>query len=52
VSRFRASKEASKKSSSKIDEEGIQVAVCRYVGMSEECYCTVPFATHVVDTYI
>ncbi|KAL0973532.1 hypothetical protein UPYG_G00205520 [Umbra pygmaea] len=30
VSRFRASKETSKKSSSKIDEEGIQVAVCRY----------------------
>ncbi|XP_039528960.1 uncharacterized protein LOC120480078 isoform X1 [Pimephales promelas] len=30
VSRFRASKEMSKKSSSKIDEEGIQVAVCRH----------------------
>ncbi|XP_077057397.1 uncharacterized protein LOC143710319 [Siphateles boraxobius] len=30
VSRFRASKETSKKSSSKIDEEGIQVAVCRH----------------------
>ncbi|KAK7172416.1 hypothetical protein R3I93_004675 [Phoxinus phoxinus] len=28
--RFRASKETSKKSSSKIDEEGIQVAVCRH----------------------
>ncbi|XP_056121519.1 uncharacterized protein LOC130099743 isoform X2 [Rhinichthys klamathensis goyatoka] len=30
VSRFRASKETSKKSSSKIDEEGIQVAACRH----------------------
>ncbi|CAM4590521.1 unnamed protein product [Leuciscus chuanchicus] len=30
VSRFRASKETSNKSSSKIDEEGIQVAVCRH----------------------
>ncbi|XP_077091467.1 uncharacterized protein LOC143742476 isoform X2 [Siphateles boraxobius] len=30
VSSFRASKETSKKSSSKIDEEGIQVAVCRH----------------------
>ncbi|KAK7156996.1 hypothetical protein R3I94_006908 [Phoxinus phoxinus] len=30
VSRFRASRETSKKSLSKIDEEGIQVAVCRH----------------------
>ncbi|KAG1955364.1 hypothetical protein F2P79_008456 [Pimephales promelas] len=30
VSRFKASKETSNKSSSKIDEEGIQVAVCRH----------------------
>ncbi|KAK2892365.1 hypothetical protein Q8A67_012353 [Cirrhinus molitorella] len=29
VSRFKASEETSKKSSSKLDEEGIQVAVCR-----------------------
>ncbi|XP_041954229.1 uncharacterized protein LOC121713601 [Alosa sapidissima] len=30
VSRFKACKEASKKSTSKIDEEGLQVAVCRH----------------------
>ncbi len=29
-----------KKSSSKLDEEGIQVAVCRYMGRPEECDCT------------
>ncbi len=34
------SKETSKKSSSKLDEEGIQVAVCRYMGRPEECDCT------------
>ncbi|KAL1252695.1 hypothetical protein QQF64_017388 [Cirrhinus molitorella] len=30
ISKFKASKETSKKSSSKLDEEGIQVAVCRH----------------------
>ncbi len=33
-------KKKKKKSSSKLDEEGIQVAVCRYMGRPEACDCT------------
>ncbi len=45
-------KKKKKKSSSKLDEEGIQVAVCRYMGRPEACDCTDDTCQSCVETHL